>query len=281
MTATALAKVVEDLDEAEYHAHAALSVSGAKKLLAPSCPARFKWERDNPPAPKAVFDIGHAAHAAVLGVGADVVVVDAANWMTKAAKEARDQAYADGKTPLLAADAAAVEGMAAALRAHPKASALLDPDHGTPEVSLFWTDVASTVQRRARLDWLPATDGGRLTIVDYKTCASAEPGKVRKAVADFGYHMQHAWYVDGAHAVGLAEDVGFRFVFQEKTPPYLITVVELDAEAVRVGRARNDEALRVFAECTEWDTWPGYADDVQVLSLPPWAQPRQEFEQAF
>lgn len=275
MTAVAapeLTGVVDDLAEAAYHSHDALSVSGAKKLL--ECPAKYRWERDNGQAQRAVFDIGHAAHAAVLGVGAELAVVDADNWMTKAAKEARAQAYADGKTPLLAKDKAAVDDMAAALRAHPRAAALLAPGSGRAEVSLFWRDWVTGVQRRGRLDWLTVHEG-RTTIVDYKTCASAEPSQVRKSVANFGYHQQHAWYVDGAHALDVADDARFLFVFQEKTAPFLVTVVELDGEAVRTGRAKNDEALRVFADCQASGVWPGYASEVVTVSLPPWAAPRE------
>jgi len=83
--------------------------------------------------------------------------------------------------------------------------------------------------------------------------------------------MQHAWYVDGLHALGVAEDIAFVFIFQEKTAPYLVTVAELDAEAVLIGRKRNDQALQVYAECVATDTWPPYTTDVELISLPGWA----------
>jgi hypothetical protein len=124
----------EDLDEATYHGHkSSLSVSGAKKLLPPSCPAIFKWQRDNGQPHKAVFDFGHAAHAVVLGAGADIKVVDAPDWRTKAAKADADEIRAAGHIPLLAHEWAQVRGMADAIKAHPIASALLEPDHGKPE----------------------------------------------------------------------------------------------------------------------------------------------------
>ena len=264
--------IYDDLDEAIYHADkGSLSVSGAKKLLPPNCPARFKWDRDNGQPQKDAFDFGHAAHAEVLGIGMPIEVIDAPDWRTKAAQEAKKKAYAEGKVPLLADDKRAVEEMAAALRQHPIAAALLDPEHGKPEVSGFWHDTDHDVMRRLRTDWLPDTDGGRLIVPDYKSCPSAEPGAIRKAVANFGYYMQHAWYVDGLHALGVAEDIAFVFIFQEKTAPYLVTVAELDAEAVLIGRKRNDQALQVYAECVATDTWPPYTTDVELISLPGWA----------
>lgn len=264
--------IYDGIPEEQYHGDKhSLSVSGAKKLLPPSCPARFKYELDHGQPPKDAFDFGHAAHAEVLGIGMPIEVVDAPDWRTKAAQEAKKKAYAEGKVPLLADDKRAVEEMAAALRRHPIAAALLNPEHGKPEQSGYWHDTDHDVTRRFRLDWLPDTDGGRLIVADYKSCPSAEPGAIRKAVANFGYYMQHAWYVDGLHALEVAEDIAFVFVFQEKTAPYLVTVAELDAEAVLLGRKRNDQALQVYRECTDTDVWPSYADDVELISLPGWA----------
>ncbi len=262
----------DGIPDVAYHAdRESLSVSGAKKMLPPSCPAIFHHDREHGQPPNAVFDFGHAAHSVVLGAGSEIKVVDADSWRTKAAKEDADAIRAAGHTPILAHEWQQVLGMAEAINAHPVASALLDPHHGKPEQSGYFRDGAHDVLRRFRLDWLPDTDGGRLIVPDYKTAASAEPGAIRKAVANYGYHQQHAWYLDGLHALGLAEDIAFVFIFQEKTAPYLVTVVELDAEAVHVGRALNDRALQVYEECTATGVWPGYTSDVELISLPPWA----------
>jgi hypothetical protein len=266
------AGIHDGIPEQQYHADKeSLSVSGAKKLLPPSCPALFKWERDNGQPPKAAFDFGHAAHAAVLGVGAELAVIEAEDWRSKAAREARDEAYAAGKTPILAADKVRVDGMAEALRANPLAAALLNPDRGKPEQSAYWLDPTHDVVRRCRFDWLPDTDGGRLLLTDYKSTASAEPKAFAKSAATYGYDMQAAWYMDVAHGLGLADDIAFLFVAQEKTAPYLVTVCELDTEAVARGRRRNDRALQVYAECSATDTWPSYTTDVELISLPRWA----------
>jgi hypothetical protein len=265
--------IYDDLPDADYHADPALSSSGARKLLPPSCPARFHWERENGQPPRAAFDFGKAAHGEVLGTGGEIVVVTADDWRTKAAKELREATYAEGKIPLLPDEARQVQEMAAALQEHPIASALLDPDHGRPEVSLFWDDDRYGVARRARLDWLPGASGGRLIIPDYKTCQSAEPRSFAKSMANYGYHAQADWYLEAVRALGLADDAAFVLIAQEKTPPYLVTVFEPDAEALRVGRVMNDRALQVFADCTATDTWPGYAadDEIPLIGLPAWA----------
>lgn len=265
---------VYEIPDHVYHAdpvpQRSLSSTGARKLLPPSCPALFRHEQLHGRPEKRTFDLGHAAHALVLGAGAQIEVVNATDWRTNAAKAARDQAHNEGRVPLLSAEYDEVLAMAVALREHPLASALLDPDRGKPEQSLFWQDDKHGVWRRARLDWLPHEGRDRLIITDYKTTKSAAPSAIERAVGDYGYHQQAAWYIDAVTALELAEDVAFVFVFQEKTEPYLVTVAELDADALRAGQQRNERALEVYAQCAATDTWPGYTSDVAYLSLPPW-----------
>lgn len=273
---------VYELDEEQYHKDpvpaGSLSSTGARKLLTPSCPALFKHERDNPPAPKRTFDYGHAAHLKVLGVGAPLVVVDADDWRTAKAQAQRAEAYAAGATPLLRAEADRVDAMAAALKRHPKAARLLDPDFGTSEQSLFWVDPEFDVWRRARLDHFTTLGNGQPVIVDFKSTYDAEPGHLRKAFHNFGYHCQDPWYCDAAIACGLAEDPAFLFVAQMKEPPFLVTIVDFDDEAIRIGRERNRRALDVYRQCTETGVWPGFTDDIHTLSLPAYAARQHDEE---
>lgn len=265
---------VYDLPEAVYHSDpvpgGSLSSSGARRILPPSCPAIFRYEQLHGRPEKRQFDFGHAAHAEVLGCGAPLVVVDADDWRTNAAKAQRDAAYAAGHVPILRHEHEQVLGMADALRQHPVASALFNPEDGRPEQSLFWIDPRFDVFRRARLDWLPDAADGRMILADYKSTVSADPAAVAKSIGNYGYHQQAAWYIDLVKALGLAEEVAFVFVMQEKTAPYLVTVAEPDHTALRIGRHLNDRALEVYAECTATDTWPGYTDEVELVSLPPW-----------
>lgn len=267
--------VYDGLDEAAYHADpvpgGSLSASGAKLLLPPSCPALYAWRRDHPKV-SAEFDFGTAAHKYVLGTGPKIQHVDAKDWRTRAAQQEAEAARAAGRVPLLVADAEKVRGMAAAIWEHPVASALFDPERGRPEQSLFWRDPGFGIWRRARLDWLPdPRRGGRMVIPDYKTTVSADPASIRKHVANYSYHQQAAQYIDGIRALGLDEDPAFLFVFQEKTPPYLVTVVQLDDEAEAAGRARNELAMEIWRDCTQAGVWPGYSQDIELITLPPWA----------
>ena len=143
--------------------------------------------------------------------------------------------------------------------------------------SLFWQDPDTSVPLRARVDWLRDRAPGRLIIPDYKTASSAHPETFAKSAANYLYHLQDAWYGDGARALGLDEDPAFVFVVQEKTPPYLVTVVELDSDARRAGRALGRRAIATYQACVESGEWPGYSSEIELISLPPWARSREDY----
>jgi len=263
-----------DIPEAVYHADAvpagSLSVSGAKKLLPPYCPAIYRYERDHGRAEKRAFDFGHAAHLEVLGVGSDLVVAPFPDWRKDAARVIRNQAYDEGKTPLLEHEYAVVKAMAEAIRRHPLAMTLLSGDGGV-EQSAFWHDDEFDVWRRARFDRWTRLINGMVAIVDYKTATTADPHTFARKAPDFGYEMQAAWYRDAAKAVGLDDDAAFVFIVQDKNPPYLVSPVQLDDPALARGRARNRQALETFRDCQQSGIWPGYSDDIETVSLPRWA----------
>ncbi|MEU5939385.1 PD-(D/E)XK nuclease-like domain-containing protein [Micromonospora sp. NPDC047548] len=263
----------------DYHADpvpgGSLSSTGVRKLLPPSCPALFKHWLDEGQEHKPEFDFGKAAHLHVLGTGPQLVLVDRDRWDTNEVKAEVKAIREAGGVPLKRADMEKADAMAAKIRAHPLAGKLLDPDRGQAEVSLFWQDTETRVRCRARLDWVPAPSSGRPLLVDYKTCDSAEPGKLEKAINEWGYHVQRGHYLPGARATGLVgDDAELLFVFQEKKAPYLVTVVELHPVAKRIGEHLAREARHLYRECTTSGRWPGYTDDVALISLPGYVENR-------
>lgn len=252
-------------DESYHGAKDVLSSTGARKVLA--CPARFRWERDNPPESKRAFDFGKLAHTLILGEGGEIVVVDAENWLTKAAKEQRNAAYEVGSIPVLRADYEAAHRMRLAVFAHETAAALLT--EGAAELSGFFTDEPTGTALRFRPDWLTTLDG-RVACIDAKTAVSADPAEFGRSVAKWGYHAQAQFYLRGLAAYGV-EDARFLFVVVEKTPPYPVSVVELDDEAIREGERINRAAIDLYAECVRTDIWPAYGHNIHTVSLLPWA----------
>lgn len=259
--------VYDDLDEQEYHGHpTSISQSGIK-LLVGETPALFQYRRTHPEF-KSVWDEGSAAHRLVLGVGAELVEVFEDAWRTNSSKAARDKARAEGKIALLSKDMRKVEDMAEALTRNKQAMALM-AEGGKPEVSLFATDERTGVLMRGRLDWHNAVED---LLVDYKTTAgSASPEEfARSSVAQFGYFVQHPFYVDLARLCGFPIR-SMLFIVQSKTPPYLSSVVEITPDAVDVGRARYRRGLEMFRDCTDSGIWPGHPEEIVPIDIPQWA----------
>lgn len=274
--------VRDDLTAEEYHADlTSVSSTGLRELLEPGCPAQFHYDRRHPQPPKREFDLGNALHAAVLGKGSDIVEIPYPNYRTGDAQAARDLAYNAGKIPLLPKEKEQIDAMAAAIRRHPHAGPMLAPGNGIAERSIYWTDPATGVRCRVRPDWLIIRPGVTV-IVDLKTTTDANPVACSKAIASYSYHQQGALYLDGVQAAGLApEGARFVFVFQSKKPPYLVTVRELASQEEDIGRARNERALRIYADCTardEWPDWTGPVTDIPTIGMPSYDTIRQAEE---
>lgn len=267
-----------DLSNTDYHADkTSLSSSGARKLLAPSTPAHFRYEQDNPQPATKTFDYGNAAHKLVLGNGPELVVIDHARWDTKAAKAEVLEARERNAIPLKQHEMDMVTAMAAAIRKHPLAAALLDPAYGAPEQSGFWIDGPTGIRRRVRFDWLPSIQSGRLIIPDYKTAADASDDAMQKDIAKYGYNQQADWYEEASRALGLGgDDAELLLIVQEKKAPYLINVIGIEFGSRIIGGAKNRRAIETFAECMNTGHWPGYGDEPNYLALPGYAETRDK-----
>jgi hypothetical protein len=273
-----LARRIAGLLAVDYHAMRALSASGAW-LLAEECAAKFLWRSPwNPhyvPEAKTEFDIGVAAHLAVLEPVRQaecIVEIEAGDYRTTKARDARDAARTAGKVPLLPYQFDIVRAIAGSIRSHPIASQAFVG--GEAEVTLIWSDSETGIPCKARPDYLPAH--GRW-IVDLKTAASANPRGWCDQAYRLGYHARAAWYLDGAANVLEQAPEEYWFVIVEKEPPYLVSVVSFDSDALAWGRIANRKACERFAVSAAADDWPGYREPGQNhdrafrIGLPPWA----------
>ncbi len=277
--------IYEGMTDAEYHGDpvkgGSLSNSGAKTLL--KSPALYRWQLDHR-VEKREFDVGHAVHGKVLGVGMDVVAIPddvlsaagAAN--TKAAREFIAAAREAGQVPLKADVIAQVDAMSDAVLTHPLARALFERA-GVAESSIFSPDPETGEWMRARPDFLPERSDGRTIIVDLKTAASADPREFDRSAAEYGYDMQSEFYPELVRRVRGDDDTAFVFVVVEKTAPYLVSVVELDEQFSQIGRAKVRRAVDTFHQCRQADEWPGYAPVVHKVEPARWYVIKSEEEQ--
>jgi PDDEXK-like domain of unknown function (DUF3799) len=281
--------VVAGMPDEVYHGDpvlgGSLSSSGARQLVPPGCPAKFDALRGGLGYHSTELDVGSAAHKKVLKVGQEIHVIEkepgvpADSMRTNAAKFDAALARAAGKIPLLLDDYSTVCRMAEAVGRHPLASQLLQGAGGVSELSLFWTDERTGVRCRGRVDRWQRLPTGRVVAVDYKTTTSVTPREIAKAIKTYGYWQQGEFYSRGIRATELEPEPWFMFVFQEKTPPYMIQVVDLSPMALAYGRQLNDRALEVYRDCSESGIWPGYenAGEILTIDLPPYLQQEMEW----
>jgi len=247
------------ITNADYHKDPALG-STSLKTLATRTPAHYQHDLTHPKFSDA-FTLGTAAHSLILEDSmADIVIVEADNWLTKFAKEAKAEALAAGFQPLITKEWAQVQAMRDAVMAHPLARAAFT-DHRAEE-SVFWEE--GGLMLKCRPD---ATQPG--TLVDLKTTVNADPREFGKTAYKFGYHQSAAHYQDGLLAA-TGETLPFIFVLVEKQAPYLVSVVQLDDEAIQAGRALNERAKNIYRDCNETGIWRGYESN-EPISLPIWA----------
>jgi hypothetical protein len=250
--------IYSGISNADYHRDEALG-STSLKTLATRTPAHYQHDKMHPKFSDA-FTLGTAAHSLILeGDLSNIVTVDADNWLTKAAKEAKAATLADGRQPLLKKEMAQILAMNDAVMAHPLARAAFT-DHRAEE-SVFWQE--GPLMLKCRPDaWKPGL------LVDLKTAASADPREFGRTAYNFGYHQSAAHYTDGVfYATG--ERLPFIFVLVEKSPPYLVSVVQLDDDAIDAGRLLNARAKEIYTDCTETGIWPGYQSN-EPIKLPYW-----------
>lgn len=254
-----------------------LSRSVIKDLI--RCPAKawFNHPRLNPDCPKEEasekFDIGTAAHALFLQGINRAAVIDAADWRTNAAKEARDVARTEGKIPLLKHQYDAVLAMVSvAQRSLFNSELSIDiAADCESEVTYIWKEGETWC--RARLD---AITKNRAIIFDYKTSGgSADPEDYARIAIPNGLDIQDAFY---RRPIEILHSVVPRFIFivQETAAPHLCSFIELDPMTKDMGNRKVERGLEIWRQCRKNNHWPGYSSTVTRMEAKPWDLARWE-----
>jgi len=267
------------MNNTDYHAHPAISKSHLDQVARSPLHywARYLDPNRVVPEPTAAMAIGSAVHTHVLELDQwDARYVSAPDGIDRRTKmgKAEWEAFttaATGRTVLPKADADLVMRMAHSVFSHPAAAMLLALP-GKAETTHMWTDEATGLQCKCRPDWL--TDDGRL-LVDLKTTEDASMGFAR-SIAQWRYHVQAAWYLDGVEQSTGTRPEQFLFICVEKKAPYAVAVYAADADMIAAGAQTAARDLDVLATCKAAGAWPGYSDQIEPISLPAWMRPRPD-----
>ena len=255
-----------DLTNEEYHASDGISKSGLWTIHQKT-PAHFiGMERKDTPA----MAFGTATHMAVLEphllettyacLAADH------DGRAKAGKDAMAEIAASGLTPIKYDEYQAVLRIRDSLHADPIIQKLLRG--AVYEQSAFYTDPETGVQCRCRPD---IYNPNIRMMADVKTTRDASLWGFSKAIEEYGYHVQDAFYSDVWEGAGGGDVDAFVFIAVESAAPYLFRIYELEAPDKQQGREIYQKALRTYAECKATGIWPGYGSGVQAITRPKWA----------
>ena len=210
---------------------------------------------------------GSLWHELALGNGRGVVIVSADDWRTKIAKEARDEAIADGKTPALEK-----EYDEAALIAKPiseRLRFLAGTNNFTTETVFAWQRETSSgpIWCRAMADLIAVKTR---TIVDLKTTTSLSTEALERRMMD--YDTQDVFYQSGLSSIypEWAGRTRFIFLFVESSAPYAMRAVEIPESWRETARPIIDRAAETFARCLKTAHWPSYPAEPERLDPPEW-----------
>ena len=263
----------------EYHADpseiSSLSRSTIKDLLFRSPGhAWFNHPRLNPNFQKdrgeKKFDIGQSTHSLLLEGLDNAVVIEADDWRTKAAKEARDKARGEGKIPLLLHQYEEAKGMVESahrqiLACKELGIADLQLD-GDSEMSYIWQEEETWL--RVRPDWVSKD---HKLILDYKTTGiSVNPSEIGRHIINMAYDVQDSLYSRGVKSIH-GVDPKFIFIFQETEEPYFCSFIGLPPDFLEMGKQKVEYGIFLWQECMSRNEWPAYPNQVCWVDLPIWA----------
>lgn len=181
-------------------------------------------------------------------------------WKSIFMAENEGKTFIDGETMEM------VKRMAESVQKHPAARELITDL--TVEQSLFWTDPDTGAPCKCRPDGIK--NDGRL-IIDLKSTEDGSPDGFAKSVANYRYHVQSPFYLDGfSEATGNDSDY-FIFIAVEKSPPYNVAVYYTPADILNIGREIYKSNLADYMEAKRTGIWKGYSDIIEPLKMPGWA----------
>lgn len=127
--------------------------------------------------------------------------------------------------------------------------------HELTEVEVYWTDEASGVTCKAKIDQLSRV---HLSAADLKSCQSATVEAFRRSLWTYGYHYQEAMYRRACRSLGIHLSIrDFAFILCETSAPYHWNVVHCSPDDIYIADQTISRDLLRLRECLDSDRWPG------------------------
>jgi hypothetical protein len=259
---------VYDISNEQYHA--ASGISRSKLMLLDKSPYHFWHEvysgksvyREATPA----MNIGSAFHTLLLEpekFNDEFIISPKIDRRTTQGKLDYEAFLKDsqGKIVLTDDQLEKVRTMVSQVNSHDIVATLLD--QSVFEQSIFWTDIETGIQFKARPDiW------SSKMIVDLKTIQDAALFKLQRSALEYGYYLQAGMIFEACKAIGKPVEM-FIILAVEKEAPHVPAVYMMDDYALQFGIDQFRKYKLQLAECLSKNKWPGYS--VQELEVPNYA----------
>lgn len=256
--------LVEGMPNEEYHAHPGISNSGLKLIeTSPAHYAASCFETTR------AMEIGTAIHCAILEperFASDYILMPEV-------KDRRQPEYKSAvknvgsERVLVGKEVESVLGMADSIYS----SEYLRRQLSVPawrELSVFAIDPATGELCKCRFDFL----SHGLVAIDLKKTQDARADAFSRAIYNYAYHQQHAFYCDVFFWATGVQLEAFKFLAIEEKPPHGRKLYQLDDGSVMVGRSKYEANLKTYTECKASGVWPLYeCEETEIISIPEWA----------
>jgi exodeoxyribonuclease VIII len=162
----------------------------------------------------------------------------------------------------------AVRAMADAIRTHRLARSLFE-GRGEFEATIVFEDPETGVLCKVRPDRL--VERAKMYVA-LKTSRDAAPWAFPRDAETRGYFLGFALYRRALRAIGWPYEYTAVCAI-ESAAPYDIACYLVDEADIDSADAEVSRLLRIYADCTKDDTWPGYCSDLMMtLRRPTWAK---------
>lgn len=144
------------------------------------------------------------------------------------------------------------------VKEHPVVAAM--SENARHEASGFWEGQYG-IKCKFRADMLTQDN----VLVDWKTCADAT--KFFYDAKRFKYDLQAAFYLEGLSAITGTTQQDFIFVAIENVAPFGVIVYHLDQETIDKGKAKVEDAMRIYHLNKDRENWDGYDTEIRTLTF--------------
>ena len=233
----------------------------------------------------AASDMGTIAHDLLLGGEGKICVINPedyrskptkdnpegsvpAGWTNGAIRAARDEARANGLTPILPGAMAGARRMEQAARDFLDLSELAGAlSAGVGEATMIWQEGQTWC--RARPDWV---NHEQRIMLHYKTTqASAAPETFGRLAVNSGYDVALAFYRRGWETLTGQQDWKHVILAQEQAAPHACSLHTLDAAAWAIADENVSRAIGLWKHALATDHWPAYSGAISFITPTPWA----------